>query len=657
VNKALLTTEQIHELADKRIRQNQARNEWYYRQMSYWLGTRARDLSKQMQNIKAMDSKGRVLLRDQGVGGTTKVRSQYYSNRVAPVANDYQAILGRVPRLRVPPENEVAPNSLSKAEKQTRWCLSTSQLSHFDMQQAEVGFYLPVCGDALYVCEVDVPDDAEQQTTAAEAESGTAETKNHAARVAITSVPPEYGHPSFMKGFRRFEMYDLCIIYHEDPDVLIRDYGYDPEAPGNGQNNLLITYISPWQRTVVAGKETLAHVEWDLGFCPAEWCFNQVAFSGTPAQYGNSDIGQILGLQDHHNWAKGVASDALVYATYPITHLQNILSFGDDTLEVGPGALVISESGRVEIAGYAANPGPANQMAQDAERDIYAGSGTSSVRIEGDQHSSIQTGRGIHAAQGPQATRIDLKQAIIGYHIERIFSKAMEMQERAPYLGETFEMESRRSEAVTREQFDPKIDIAGWYSVVATWDTMLGMNRQQRIMMAAQAKQFGLIDDLEAMEMAGVEDPLRMRTRVEEMHKREQAMEQGAQPQPGQGAAAAPGGGPPHGRGGGPPRSLPFKPPGLGTPGQPQLASGVPLGVSLPAVEDALRKVVDQLKGEVYAQGELADIGQSTMPMIYVTVLADQQVVQAVLKPIVASVKVKFAKTSEAIPGTKVRVG
>lgn len=636
----VLSAQEIQEIATDRLRQNEGRNQQYENYMRYYLGPSRAGSSSALPGVKNMDSKGRPLLRD--IGSSTMANHRHFTNLIGPVIDDYQAILGRRPRVRVPPADASADASKAAAEKLTHWTESTMDLSRMDFQQAEAGFFLPCLGDAVYLLEVAIGD-----------------TPKEGNRVAISAMSPYYCHPSFMRGFRRFELYDLVLAYYADAAQLKRDYGYDP-TEDDPENFLMVTYISPWQRTVLVGKETLHSITandegapYDLGFCAAEWVFNKVINTGTDMAFANSEIANALEAQDVHNWARGVAADGLVYATYPIIHLRKILSFQDEQLTVGPGETVYSEDGDIQIAGSAANPKPAMEMADDAKKDVLAGSGTTSVRIEGDQHSSIQTGRSLHAAQGPQATRIDLRQAQLGAALERVFAKAMEMQERGPHLGKPFEINGRADGKTFREDFDPKADIDGYYRVKVTWDGQLGMNQQQKIMTASQAKQFGLIDDLEAMDMMGIEDPLGMRKRIEQYR----AWESSTQPQdPAAGGKGGDKGGPPPqgGPGDGPPqrKAMPFRPPQMAGQAPP---TGVPQGVNLDAVQHALNAVGGKLKGTVYASGELAQMGQSTKPLLFVSVLADQKWVKQALDPLVPGVKVQYA-TEEAMPQDKVRV-
>jgi len=97
---------------------------------------------------------------------------------------------------------------------------------------------------------------------------------------------------------------------------------------------------------------------------------------------------------------------------------------------------------------------------------------------------------------------------------------------------------------------------------------------------------------------------------------------------------------------------MPFRPSAQAGGGIP---SGVPQGVSIDAVQTALHVVGSKLKGTVFASGELAQIGQSVKPLLFVSSLGDQKWVQQALQPLAPGVKVMYA-TEEAMPSDKVRV-
>src|SRR6266852_512801 len=161
-------------------------------------------------------------------------------------------------------------------------------------------------------------------------------------------------------------------------------------------------------------------------------------------------------------------------------------------------------------------------MADSIEQELYGATGTSQARQQGQLHSSIQTGRAIHAAQGPQATRVELKQAEMGSAIQRANAMTLEMQEKAPYLGDReFDIFGRYHGASFREIFKPKEDIDGWYRNTVFWEPVTGMNLQQKVAIAYEGKAAKLWDSARAMELVGVEDPIGMVKRVEDETMRE----------------------------------------------------------------------------------------------------------------------------------------
>jgi len=649
MSRVIYSTERIQELAVKRVLQFDARNQLYDRFFSYYLGMPAAGGGG--NQVKIADSKGRPLLRDLGFdGGYNK---SWYVNKIAPIVEDYQALIGRVPRVRVdPPGIRDADSAEHKAELQTKYLLSTYELSEMDRQQAEAGLYLPLLGDCAYVLEVAFHDEDKP------AQGG---------RVAISVLNPRYGYPSFLKGFRRHQLYDLIIAYYEDEETLEREYGFTAK---DREDTLLVTYLSPWQRTVVVGKQQLAHVEHDLGFCPAEWCFNKVVGSGGIAeQYAHSEIRNVMALQDHQNATMQIANDALIYQTYPIIHMKNADAFTEDQVEFGPGSITPSrEDGEIVAVPTQATVTPAMQMISAATHDIYIGSGTTSVRTEGEQeHSSIATGKALHASQGPQATRIDLKQAVMSAILERVNHKAMEMQEKVEVLKKPFEIYGRMHGKEFREDFDPERDIDGWYQNHVTWDTLVGSNMQTRLVTAMQGMAASIGDDLWGREVAGIEDPIGMRDRVETWKLSEAkmqadigAMQQaGANPAPGGAMEPKPGvpnvsfprGGP-----GGASASPPKKPLAMSQDGGGASVPppSLPKPVTSDAIESALHGIASKLRGSVFLAPDFVQ-GQTDSPLLYISDPRDHEIVTAALRAIAPRGRVK-AMSEEAMPEQALRV-
>jgi hypothetical protein len=92
-----LAVEHILELAARRLRALQARDEAYEIYSSYYFGEQQ---GMGSPSVRAMNSQGRPLLRDleQTV---TAGRTEYRSNSLMPIVDDATALIGRMPNSRV----------------------------------------------------------------------------------------------------------------------------------------------------------------------------------------------------------------------------------------------------------------------------------------------------------------------------------------------------------------------------------------------------------------------------------------------------------------------------------------------------------------------------------------------------------------------------
>ena len=660
----ILSAKEILALADKRMQKYAARDALYEVLNLYYYG---KGLSEGSQKVLAANSVGRPLLRDLE---RYKDGAQVYSaQRLAPIVDDYQALIGQMPNSRVePPDSSEAGET--KADLATKYLISTHEISDMVHQQADAGFHLPAFGDACYILEID----------------------SDLRRVVWSVVHPLTAFPEFHRGYKRFQVADLIIRTIAEPEQLRRDYGITVNSE-SGRDCAVTTYISAYQRTIVVGTppfEVVKHAEWDLGFCPAQWVYNKVN-----GAFGQSDIGQSLAQQDFMDFAYNILIDGLVRNVYGnIISIRNPQNTGDTPIVLGPNMppVLLQDDGAVMVTQVGGNIQPAMEMINQTIGDINAATGTSQVRQEGQMHGSIQTGRAIQSAQGPQGTRIDLKQANLGAAVRSLNAMTIEMQVNAPWGGSTlgkqkFEMFGRFKGKSFGEKItgaDLKWENACWTRNTVTWDSMVGMNIQQKEMVATQLILSKLTDDIYARELMGIDDPIGMRERITAMNialAKEQAEVQsimqggagGAQPgspgwsmgpsgptvniPPGQGGA--PGTQPSassSGQTGAPPSPQPiFRPPALAAQAPAGLPTGVPMGVSRKAIETALLAVADKLKGAVFAIGELATNGQTMTPKLLISDHRDQSLVLQTLKPLAANIKVE-AQGQKDIPDGAVRV-
>lgn len=632
----VLNALEIVELLDTRKRAYAERDAMYETFNRYYRG---KQQSPGQPSVLGANSQGRPLLR---VGEAATRDRVYSSQRLAPIVDDKQALLGRLPSTRVEPKDQ-SPEGIVNGELLTKYLISTHELSSMDRQQAEMGYYLPCLGDGCYLLEVE-PD---------------------LRRVVWTVVDPSTAYPSFMSGYRRYDILDLIIHYFIDPYAARARWGKRFEV--EDQKLVPVTiYISKHQRSVVVGKEQpelVQHMDWNLRFCPAVWVFNKLN-----GQMGNSDIGQSLVQQDALDFLWSLFLDGAVQNTYPIIGVRNPLSVSGEPIQVGPGAppVPLGLDGAITTTQSQGDLGSIQFGMQALVGDINVASGTSQIRQEGTMHSSIQTGRAAHALQGPQATRVELNQAELGAAIQKANAMTLEMQEKAPLLGDhEFEIYGRYKGAAFLQKMSGK-DIDGWYRTSVFWEPVTGMNLQQKTAVAYEGKMAKIWSGHRAMEIAGVDDPSGMQRAIEEetmaearLQAQAQAIMQGGTPGgtgPAGGGGAqspppqAPAGGAPGHAQSAPPTSI-ARPQGLGADAQPQgLATGVPRGVTRQAVETALQLVARNLKSTVAVVGQLAEQGTAQHIDALVSDHRDHQRVMAALKLLDPSVKVRVLEESKWPP-------
>lgn len=625
----LLSPAQIVALAHERQRSYGWRDSWYDRLRGYYFGQDSSAGRNYDPPILAMNSQGRPLMRPFEVGGSIESKRSYSSMRLAPIIDDYMAIKGKMPSSRVPPPK--GEQGEEKAMLLTKYLYSTHELSGMDRQQAEAAFWLSMLGDACYLLEPVNPNHRPGRPAP------------DSWRVVWSVINPRSAYPSFYRGYKRFMVYDLLTVQEwsvYDLNVTFGDFGIKLSEDCDAEDKAVITYISPYQRTTVIGTREPKrgpHIEWDLGFCPASWAYNKV-----PGKMGMADIQHSLTQQDFLDFLLSVMADGIVHMTYPIVGIKDAQNVGTEQFQQGPGAppVNLQATGDIIVRSTQGDIKAAMEMVQQTLQDITSGTGSSQVRQTGDMHSSITTGRAVHAVQGPQSTRIDLWQQMMGAVIQNLNSMTLEMQERAPYLKDfdedLFGNFRGRSFQV---RMNAASDINGWYRNSVRWESLIGMNVQQKLSVAYEGLAAKMWDRAYAREMVGVDDPLEMDSHIEQDMLTDARIQADVQKimgaEQGQGGAQPPGGGGPQGaapapagqgasaQSSGGPAPVPqpiMRPPNML---QQQMAGPIPpppaRGSGIEQFRLVLTGIAGDLKGEVYAVGDLAIDGTSEMPQFAIT--------------------------------------
>lgn len=621
----------IVELVEDRLKRYHDRNLWYLTLESYYYGP---DGAPNGPYIKAMNSQGRPQLRDSEYGASIDRARRFSSRRLSGIADDYAALKGRMPVSRaVPPSPD--QGGQEKAERLTKYLYSTYELSHLAMQQPDAGRLLSVAGDAVYVLEPGTEGDAED-------------------RVVWSIMHPAYCYPGFRHGFMRYEMYDLAIVDVWSRDDILMTFGIQVPDNAPEPDRRVTTYLSPYQRTIVVGTDRWKipkHVEWNLGFCPAQWVFNKPG-----NQMGQSDIANALDQQDLLDHALNVWADGIVHMTYPLLVVKDANNNGQDAPVTGPGAppFYVSERGGVDAVTVGGNPQSLEHIINQTVGDMNAATGSSQVRQEGQMHGSIQTGRAIQATQGPQSTRIEAFHEMMASVWKELNAKTLKMQEKAPVLKDWQGSIYGRLKGVDFHDEMSAQDIGGWYRTTVTWESLVGMNPSQKLQIAAEGNQFKLWTRNYAREMVGVEDPLAMEKELDAEMEKELQLQmrlQGQQQAGGQPGGGAPQATPGSNQAGSQPAPMVARPFGMAQQQGPQQPTAS--GITKQAVEQALAQVKN-LSGEVFAIGELAFSGSAQQAVLAITSPRDHRKVTEAVKGL-GTVKVQHV-AADKMPAEAVKL-
>jgi hypothetical protein len=615
---AILSAEDIARIGEKR-RQEQS---WRLRRYDTYDSYLYRDTAETSQGgqVVSMDPAGRAILRPvENLGDWSGMSRRYVANLLRPIVEDETALKGQLPSVQATPPGP-EPAAKDRAEKLSHWYHSTYDLSKMSHHHADIAHHLAAYGDGCYLASVI----ADQDT-------------RYYGRVAAESIDPHFAFPRFYGGWRRFELYDLILAFEMDPADIWATYQIKVRS-NTPENTTVWVYLSRFQKTTVVGKgiPTGQHVEWNLYGVPAVWVFNKAG-----GRHCQSDIAEALGLQDMYDFSLNLMADGAIESTFGMTVGTNRRSFGEGPVNVGPGELIWKDAqGKLEKIPPTPPSKAAHDLADLSRHDLFTAAGTTPVRQEGEVSGSIQTGKAIQHSQGPQATRLDLKLSLLKNSMEDFNRCLAELQEKAPLFGDrSFEIWGRHKGKDFRQDFTPTSDIDGWYENVVSFDRLMGVSYQGKVVQAMQGVAGKLHDRRYGMELIGIEDPEEMQKRVRQEELEDAQMQAEAQkmmasaqgptgepqPRPDVPNVTFPGAHQQPGRGPQPS----FRPPQLAQASQPSTPPppAGPQGVTLKDVRDKLLPFLQQLKGQVFAIGDLALEGLSQAPQLRITQWEDYRYV------------------------------
>lgn len=439
--------------------------------------------TEQQVHNRTMDGLGRPILRMQDIRSELRAR-RGAPNFLAPIVDNFTALRGQIPLMRAVPDSDEEQDR-EKATTRTRVARAFWQHSNMDLQQAQAGFYLSAYGDCLYMLDPLLPEEADELNPTG---------------VYITVYKPSVVFPKMRTGRWGQEMEDVYICWEIDKETAQADYAAKPRS----ERCDVIYHYNRTEKYVVVGDQLVSYVKHDLGWVPGQWVRNKYV-GDIDAQ---SDISQAIDVHEELQALMLVLSDASIESTYAPIKVRDPLNVSGDRIVIGPRAVIaVTATGDVERVQPAPQPKGAEHLLSLFQEALYHITGTTPVQQEGSiDHSNI-SGRAVHASQGALETRLVLSQTVHGHHFERLNQKMLLMLEKVPDLAQA-ELDIRGEDK--GQPFSMKVkgaEVGGMCRFVTKWDALNGSSRHERLVMALQAYQQGLVPGTYVVEQLGEEDP------------------------------------------------------------------------------------------------------------------------------------------------------
>lgn len=514
-----------------RIEKAQDRNSQYQRYVDMYFGTHKK------RGYQLSDSTGRPVLR------TTEIRDELQGrpgapNLLAPIIDDFQSLKGILPTFRVLPEGS-EDEQQEEAEKRSRILRAMYDNSNMDVQQADAAFYLSCMGDCCYVLHPKFPDE---------------DTDNllEPPGVYINVIDPRLAYPAFRSGVYRNELQDLYISWMVPAETAWEEYGIDP---GNDDEVQVIEYYSKHEKQTILAVhggpvrygDPIMH---DLDFVPAQWVRNRQVGD----RFAQSDICQVVDLQEEMAVQYHVMSDALIEATYAPLVIENPEKIAGDRAVIGPGAVISTTTGGKV---YRVDPIPPPQAAENllagTMQHIQRGTGSAPVRTEGGIDRSNISGRAVHAMQGPMETRLSLGQSLMGAAYVRLNAKILLMLYKLDgFKNSELTVYGMHGGDPTSVRFSGD-ELGGWWRNTVEYDAMIGSTRHERVVIFGQAFHDGIVTKKLYASQLGLVDPDGEVKAATAERQADMQAQQAMQPLPGGPSGLTPPDGPPGAGAGGQP--------------------------------------------------------------------------------------------------------
>lgn len=514
---------------------------------------------------------------------------RYAVNLSRGVVSYFASTFARMPRLWKTPLGD----DIKTADSLTAWLHAVFKHSRMGTLQPRQAHWLSLRGDAVYGVDWD-------------------EKEN---KVLVRTFDPGWCYPQF-SALDLGAVEDMLIATKVPGRWAKETYGYI-----TGKDSVMLyIYWTDQDRMVqieeaVIDSQTRHH---KLGFCPFRWVFGSA--DGTMAQ---ADVRDLASLQDLYNENLLLAMDSVRKGVDPAYWGSGIKG----NLQPTPGEVlgVPNENAKIQRFETGGDPQITMAVMSMLSETIHQISGMSPISAQGRAGGSIVTGTAVRNQVEAMETRMETRRATLEDVFEQVSEQCFRVLEKIfPTKEMTFPDAEGQSQSIKGS------DVKKFYDCAARYGDLLGLGPRER-MQVAMTGLGRIYDDRMAIRLADLPDvtPDQMVNRMNDYQDR-QAIVVGRGQGLGQVAAQAVTQKPPAAASG--------EPPGPPSGSQPQPPSPPPtpgiagMQVTLQDVERALALIKAQLKGPVWATGDLAVVGMSAQPMLVVGLERDLPLVNSVIQ-------------------------
>lgn len=478
------------------------------------------------------------------------------------------------------------------AGEHTRWLRSVFKNSHMGSLQPRNSHWLSLRGDCVYGVDWDEKDK----------------------RVLIRTYDPAWCYPQF-SAIDLGAVENMLIAIEVPAHWAEEKYGV--KTPGRETTHLFIYWDDQIMRVDVGETQVESQYrEHKLGFCPFRWVF--ASGDGMLAQ---ADVRDLASLQDLFNENLLLAIDSIrkdVDKAFWGSGLKGNLQPIAGTVLGLP-----NDNAKIQEFPTGGDPQVIMAVMNMLGQTVTQVGGMSPISASGQARGSIVTGTAVRNQVEASEARLETRRQVLEDTFIELGSYCFRVLET---IFPKVEMTYPGKDGM--EQIKGS-DVQGWYECGAQYGDILGLAPRERMMVALQGLGH-IYDDKMAIRLADLPDaePEDMVSRIDDYQQR-QAITAGRAQGLGQVAAQSVQQKPPPEASGeppGPPQSAVPQPPSQ--PPQPGVAG---MNVTLHDIEQALLMVKPQLRGPVFAVGDLAVVGMSAHPMVEVGVQRDLALVAPIL--------------------------